>query len=143
LNKYHGVAGQENPRTPGNGAGHAEDDLFSLVADRIEENQQSNIRHEGVDVPRHTTPWGTQSAHARFCTALAEVKRSKIVPQNFGMLPEEWDVGGYPVSEVVPLGRWGGKVLDIALPIALWKPRAVVWCQALEVLTCIQDMMDQ
>jgi len=46
-------------------------------------------------------------------------------------------------SEVVPLGRRGGKELDIAPPIALWKPQAAVWCQALEVLTCIQDMRDQ
>jgi hypothetical protein len=57
-------------------------------------------------------------------------------------LPEEWDVSGYPVFEIIPLGRQGGKELDIALLIALWKPQAVVWCQALEVLTCIQDMMD-
>ena len=53
LNKYHGVAGQEIRRPPGTGAGHTEDDddLLSKVADQIEENQQSNIPHEGVKVP--------------------------------------------------------------------------------------------
>jgi hypothetical protein len=59
------------------------------------------------------------------------------------MLPEEWDESGYPVFETVKLGRRGGKELHIALPDEIWRPRAVVWCQALEVMTCIQDIMER
>jgi hypothetical protein len=125
------------------GAGHAkEDDILSTVAGQIEDNQQSNIQHEGVKVPRHITPWTTEAAHAAFCKALAEVKQSGFVPENFGMLPEEWDEDGYPAFKTVTFGRRGGKILHIALPDHVWRLRAVVWCQALEVVTCIQDMID-
>ena len=118
------------------------DDLLNTVADQIEESQQFNIQHEGVKVPQHMAPWDTEVAHTVFCEALAEVKQLGIVPEKFGMLPE-WDADGYPIFETVPLGRKGGKGLHIALPDHVWRLREIVWCQALEVLTCIRDLIDR
>lgn len=113
------------------------------MTDKIAHDQQSNIRHEGINVPRHTRPWDSESAHTIFTDALDKVKQSGIIPNNFGMLPEEWDNEGYPSFEIVKLGRRAGQLLHVALPDDVWRPRAVVWCQALDVLTCLKDMMDQ
>jgi len=58
-------------------------------------------------------------------------------PPGFGLLPDEWEDGGYPAVEPIPYGRRGG-TKEISLPDHIWHPRAMLWGQALFVLNALQ-----
>jgi len=109
-------------------------------ARRIEEEQQANIRHDGVDVPLNEHPFPRADIEAAFLTALDQVQENQILPSGLGIRVEEWE-GGYPTSEIVRKGRRGTKEHVVPLPIDIWLPRAERWCQGLSVMFAIRDML--
>jgi hypothetical protein len=58
------------------------------------------------------------------------LSQSDIVPDDYGVLPEEWASNDYPKTETIRTGT-NGKELVVVLPRAEWFLRAIQWAQAL------------
>jgi hypothetical protein len=149
LEHYYGVAGPELHRKEGQtGAGHTEDDndIELGLADasrQVEEEQQSNIRHEGVEAPSHMCPFETDIVESIFLETLRRLREQGTVPEGMGIHPSEWGNDGYPSYEIIRVGRKGKAELRVALPDEIWRPRALLWCQALDAMTCLQVVLEQ
>lgn len=109
-------------------------------AQRIEEDQEANVRHDGVDVPTNEHPFPQAHIQAVFLTALDEVRERQILPSGMGIQVGEWE-DGYPMSEVISRGRRGTRELVVPLPIEIWLPRAERWCQGLSVMLAVLHML--
>jgi hypothetical protein len=105
-------------------------DLPSIIAD----DQASQFAHDGAAVPMEINPFSGSDREEVFKLALQHVQEIGHVPYGFGIQAEEWDEDGYPEIEVIPSGRRGQKEIIVELPDFIWHPRAIKWCQALEVL---------
>ncbi|KIM68539.1 hypothetical protein SCLCIDRAFT_105599, partial [Scleroderma citrinum Foug A] len=88
--------------------------------------------HKAAKVPKHINPFDHEDLENVFKQALNKVQRLNHMPFELGVREEEWDNEGYPEMEIIPSRR--NKKLVIELPHFVWYPRAVYWCQALEVL---------
>ncbi|KAK6968889.1 Integrase catalytic domain-containing protein [Favolaschia claudopus] len=64
-----------------------------------------------------------------FWEALEFVKAENMIPEDF-----DTDLDSYPVRESIHLGR-GGKRISVTLPLDIWWPRALLWAQALDLMT--------
>ena len=102
------------------------------------EQYESNINHEPVAVPKHSSPFENQpELHQTFMDNLRLLEQAGNLPPGFGLLPNEWDEDRYPAVEHIPYGpRQGTK--NISLPNHIWQPRAILWGQALFVLNALQ-----
>jgi hypothetical protein len=49
-------------------------------------------------------------------------------------LPEEWEDGEYPSYEIIRSGKRTGRGLRVALPDFIWRRRAELWGQALDIV---------
>jgi hypothetical protein len=99
----------------------------------IAEDQESDIQHEGADVPLESSPF-TAAQEAVFLKALDETTRLNIVPSGYGLAPTEWLHGEYPTQESVRVGS-GHKTVNVELPVDIWWPRAVHWVQGLDCIS--------
>jgi hypothetical protein len=155
INRYYGVLGAEQTRLNGQtGAGHAEDEDIALGSDdsgsedsddgeddaqwaelqhQIAHDQSHNVRHKPVKVPRHCNPFAAQEAQMEFQNILSIITEGKTIPAGFGVVADEWD-DGYPELEIIKTGS-RGKELEVILPEAAWLPRAVLWSQALDLMS--------
>ncbi|KAJ7639839.1 hypothetical protein DFH06DRAFT_1001626 [Mycena polygramma] len=129
------------------GAGQLEDEAISQVEEdqeldeddwvdleeQIADAHEANFHHEPVAVPKHANPFSGEAAQV-FKDAFKRVKAAGIVPGGYGLCEEEWEDGAYPSFEILKSGRRGKKELRIALPDFIWRPRAILWGQALDVL---------
>ncbi|KAF9023504.1 hypothetical protein BDZ89DRAFT_890185, partial [Hymenopellis radicata] len=68
-----------------------------------------------------------------FDDALRLAQSTGSIPHGYGMLPHEWEQGEYPSYELLPVGRRVGNELRINLPDEIWRPRAQLWVQALDI----------
>jgi len=93
--------------------------------------QQDHINHEAVHVPLHRNPFGNNDIEAIFFTGLHEVIAQDITPDNFGLTPEEWPSGHYPIFEPIQVRRCASKYVEVSLADPIWYSRARLWCQAL------------
>ncbi|KAJ7732233.1 hypothetical protein DFH07DRAFT_755339, partial [Mycena maculata] len=148
LNQYYGVHGPEVQRRPGEtGAGQLPDedvpapdlgDMDELdwedLDDRVEAAQESNFHHEAVAVPKYANPFTSDETLHTFHQALAIADAQGVVPEGYGLLPDEWEDGTYPSFETLKSGRRGGKELQVPLPDFIWRPRAEMWGRGLEIL---------
>ncbi|KAJ7771996.1 hypothetical protein DFH07DRAFT_734170, partial [Mycena maculata] len=100
-----------------------EEEDWEEMVEGVEEANEHHFHHEPVAVPKHTNPFSNNALQI-FDTALAEANRLHIIPPGYGMLPEEWENGQYPASEILKSGRKGSKELRVALPDSVWRPRA-------------------
>jgi hypothetical protein len=155
INRYYGVHGAEQTHLSGQtGAGHAEDDDITSGSDgsdceysddgdnnaewaelqhQIAYDQSHNVRHKPVKVPRHHNPFATPEAEMEFQDVLSIIIAGKTIPASFGVSADEWD-DGYPELEIIKTGS-RGKELEVILPEAMWLPRAVLWSQALDLMS--------
>ncbi|KAJ6595295.1 hypothetical protein B0H10DRAFT_2329373 [Mycena sp. CBHHK59/15] len=104
------------------------DDEWKDVDELIADDQTRDIRHEAIEVPSHGSPFNSEM-EAVFFEALEDLKAQNIVPEDFDL-----DVEHYPVRESIHLGR-GGKRITVILPVDIWWPRALLWAQALDLMT--------
>ena len=107
------------------------DDHTGNTADAIMHQQQDHINHEAVHVPLRRNPFSDNNMEAIFFTGLCEVIAQDITPDNFGLMPEEWPLGHYPIFETIRVGRCASKYLKVSLADPIWYSRACLWCQAL------------
>ncbi|KAF8880144.1 hypothetical protein BD779DRAFT_1446406, partial [Infundibulicybe gibba] len=148
LNECYGTYGHSADEVPiesedelvesGSVAGRRLEGLGNIIADA----QDQNFHHEPTSVPEITNPFYSDQHMDAFETTLRVMKAQDIIPTDIGLLPAEWEDGDYPSVEVINLGRGGSKELYISLPDTIWRPRAILWGQAFDVLnriTCIYN----
>jgi hypothetical protein len=149
INRYYGVEGRRL-RRPRNqtGAGISEDEPEDNDGDaqpseeeqlenRIEADLAQNIRHEPVKVAQHRSPFKDEDLQQHFLSLLeALFAEPGVLPEDYGVLEDEWEEEDYPEIEVFRPGT-KGKVLTVILPRDDWFPRAVRWAQALDLMTRI------
>jgi hypothetical protein len=153
ISQYYGVDRAERVRVPGQtGAGHPPDeepglDIDELEWEDVEEqiavDQDSNFHHEAVAVPKHTNLFNSAEAEDIFKQAFNIVVEQGILPEGYGLLQEDWDDGEYPSFEMIRSGRRSGKELRIALPDFIWRRRAEVWGQALDLVNRLTYMNEE
>jgi hypothetical protein len=106
-------------------------------------NQVRNQVHEkAVKVPHQENPFSSQEDLDAFHHALTAMEDGSIVPDGYGILPEEWDEDDYPNFEIIRTGRRGTKQLRISLPDEIWRPRAEQWVQGLYAMTRILESLE-
>ncbi|KAJ7015762.1 hypothetical protein C8F04DRAFT_890576, partial [Mycena alexandri] len=94
-----------------------------------------NIRHQPIKVARHRSPFQDLDAENTFLELLDNMlSHPNILPEDYGILEDEWDGNDYPEVESIRPGT-SGKELLVILPRAFWFPRAAQWTQALDLLT--------
>ncbi|KAJ7758913.1 hypothetical protein B0H14DRAFT_2404259, partial [Mycena olivaceomarginata] len=154
INRYYGVEGSRRRRRNGQtGAGQASDesseedegeevdvDEEEELENQIAAEQAQNIRHAPVKVARHGSPFPEDAEMEQdFLDLLEEVlAQADVLPQNYGVLEEEWDEEEYPELEIIRTGT-KGKELRIILPREEWYDRAVRWAQALDLLNRVLE----
>ncbi|KAK7007956.1 hypothetical protein R3P38DRAFT_3211610 [Favolaschia claudopus] len=145
IDRYYGVEGPEVVRQPGQtGAGHEEDEDENAwvdepegLVDAVTDDLAHNIRHPPVKVAKHKNPFRLATTEQAFYNALNEYQTNNVIPEGYGVLEAEWEDEMYPVLESINPGT-RGKELIIALPRDIWLPRAILFVQALDVMTrCI------
>jgi hypothetical protein len=143
IEQYYGVHGQEYIRAPGlTGAGHSDDeDVWEEVGEHVAAAQEANF-HDAVNVPAHNDPFTAPEHRQAFEEALESAIGSNTLPARYGLIPDEWEDNEYPSVEVIRSGRRGGKELRVALPDFVWRPRAELWGQALDILSRITYMTE-
>ncbi|KAJ7465668.1 hypothetical protein FB451DRAFT_1041457 [Mycena latifolia] len=104
------------------------DEEWEDVDDLIAADQTSDVRHEAIEAPSHDSPFSPE-IEAVFLEALEAVKTQNIIPEGFNL-----DLDNYPLRESIHLGR-GGKMISVILPLDIWWPRALLWAQALDLMT--------
>lgn len=139
IAKYYGTTPNHPKRPSGaTGAGHPEDERdpgdSGNVAENIADDQESQVKHDAVEVPLSNSPFDSSEDQSLFFRTLATVVKENVVPVGYGMTEEEWDDDGYPDVEFIKTRRRGGKELRISLESPIWKQRAILWVQALSVL---------
>ncbi|KAF9459168.1 hypothetical protein BDZ94DRAFT_1172232, partial [Collybia nuda] len=101
------------------------------------EQDALSIRHEPVPVPKHDNPFQDEEEIKTFEEGLVVSMENNTVPSGYGLHVEEWDEEGYPSVEVIRSGRRAQKDMRIALPHAIWLPRAEQWGRALYIMNMI------
>ena len=112
------------------------DDLEAHIAAFV----ACRVHGKEIVTPRNENPFESDADIETFNEALQSVQSEGIVPDGYGILPEEWDDDGYPTYEILKVGRRGTKQLRIALPHEIWKSRAELWTQALVVMTGLLEL---
>ncbi|KAJ7705169.1 hypothetical protein B0H16DRAFT_1827476, partial [Mycena metata] len=147
INRYYGVAGPRLRRARHHtGAGVSEEDDdedetdYEPTPEELRENQieadlAQNIRHQPIKVARHRSPFQDLDSENTFLEILDDLlSHPDILPEDYGILEDEWDEDNYPEVESIRPGT-SGKELLVILPRADWFPRAAQWAQALDLLT--------
>ncbi|KAJ7215587.1 hypothetical protein GGX14DRAFT_608648 [Mycena pura] len=104
------------------------------LENQIESDLAENIRHTPVKVARHQSPFEDAEEEQDFLELLKEVLETDSLPEDYGILEDEWEEEDYPEIETIRPGR-RAKELVIVLPRREWFPRAVQWTQALDFMT--------
>ncbi|KAJ6530481.1 hypothetical protein DFH09DRAFT_1411003 [Mycena vulgaris] len=133
---------EEDEEDPNDNDEEPELDREEELENQIQADQAQNIRHAPIKVARHSSPFEDKEVEADFLQLLSAVlSQVDELPENYGVLPEEWDDDDYDEIETIRT-RTNGKELVVVLPRSDWFPRAVQWAQALDLLNRVLDEMD-
>ncbi|KAJ7646936.1 hypothetical protein FB45DRAFT_974803 [Roridomyces roridus] len=156
LERYYGVHGAESQRDPDQtGAGQLDDEEVPQpdyeqtgydsdeLDEQVEEAHSGNFHPEPVVTPKHDCPFSDEETLELFKETFVAAEEAEIVPGGYGLLPDEWADGTYPAYEVLKSGRRSGRQLRIALPDAVWRPRAEMWGRGLSILNQINYHNEQ
>ncbi|KAJ7202108.1 hypothetical protein GGX14DRAFT_370642 [Mycena pura] len=162
LEQYYGIHGQER-RSNQTGAGQLDDedievpdadteeeddssdddDLIAQIDAALEDKFNNKFNNKPMTVPRHANPFTEDEQNEKlFDATLAAMHAAGMVPDGYGLHPDEWDDGIYPSYEILKSGRRGGKKLRVALPDSIWRPRAEMWGQGLSILKQMQYLAE-
>lgn len=134
LANYYGVHGPTQDRRRGQtGAGHPQDENDSSDSSDDEQNEEEV---ESVEVDESHPPFDEHHL-ALFRDALRQVCDQGIIPEGYGVLEDEWGGDGYPTVETIQSGRRGRREITLGLPDSIWRPRAILWIQAVDIMTRI------
>lgn len=107
----------------------------AVVAERLEEAQAGNVHQEPVHVPETNSPFASDADEQQFLSTVQQVQQAGHIPALFRLAVES----GYPNYEYIRYGKKGTNELKIPLNHTLWYPRALLWSQALDVLSRLTD----
>ncbi|TFK66803.1 hypothetical protein BDN72DRAFT_771498 [Pluteus cervinus] len=162
INAVYGIEGEPQRRPAGVGAGttpsefESDDEGQSDRGDAMDVDEETgeDVRME-VDVdeyesdddnpgnivhaPENTNPFATDGDFDAFRQALESLEATDIIPDGYGLRPEEWGADGYPVIETIHNGQLGKgrRSFMIPLPDEVWRPRAVRWARAHYLLNAV------
>ncbi|KAJ7580049.1 hypothetical protein C8J56DRAFT_1058357 [Mycena floridula] len=156
LEHYYGVSGSRIRRPVGQtGAGHPEDEADmsaeELESDSDSEMGSSDSGDESVTRKMRMIFLSTyllclnlwlKNINRKFYINQSKfpsiaATTNDLIPDGYGLTPEERDEDGYPVHEILRSGQQGTKELRISLPFAVWKPWADMWGQALYIMNSL------
>lgn len=129
LAEYYGVDDQRSNEASSDSDNSEPDDTFPEDTD-----DQTHVR-----VPDSRNPFPDGDTEDVFHEAFRLVQEQEIVPVGYNILPHEWDNGIYPSIEVIRTGRRGRREITVGLDDEIWRPRAILWVQAVDVLTRVLD----
>jgi hypothetical protein len=104
------------------------------LASQIEDDLHSQIRHEPIGVPDHRNVFDDET-EALFFSTLQEIVEANVMPAGYGLFPDEWEEDRYPLFETLKVGKRGSKSIVISLAAPIWRQRAVLWAQAVNLPT--------
>lgn len=148
IEQHYGVDGVHVSRPPHQtGAGHPEDEEDpegAQITDTITSQQRQYVHHEAVRVPAASGPFASDELRLEeaFYAMFRELVAEDITPYGFGLTPDEWEEGHYPVYETIRVGRRGTKDLHVSLGEVVWYNRACLWVQGLVAMTYILEGHD-
>ncbi|ESK84132.1 hypothetical protein Moror_17034 [Moniliophthora roreri MCA 2997] len=94
---------------------------------------------ECVHVPRYPGPFhNNKNQLLLFKQALAQLQANRVIPNGYGMQPEEWEDNKYPSYEVLQSGK-GIQKLRVDLPDYVWQLKAEKWVQGLEMMNYMME----
>ncbi|KAF9025910.1 hypothetical protein BDP27DRAFT_1248071 [Rhodocollybia butyracea] len=102
-----------------------EDWDYEHLVREIEGEDEKEFNADAVEAPKHTNPFDNDQTYCVFKAALARLDESGQIPLGYGVHPLEWDEDGYPALGSIHCGQKGSKMLEVALPDSVWRPRSV------------------
>jgi hypothetical protein len=111
---------------------------MASMTERVAHEQIHNIRHEAIQTPSSNSPFKDLFEEKTLFRALGEIVQQNVIPMGYGVLPEEWENGSYPVLEDLQIGRKRGLV-QVSLLDKIWLARSRLWVQGLYVLTYLRE----
>ncbi|KAF8155225.1 hypothetical protein K438DRAFT_358148 [Mycena galopus ATCC 62051] len=157
INRYYGVAGARLRRGRNQtGAGivsedegesededEAEPSMEEQLENRVHADLSQNIRHEPVKVAKSRSPFTDGELENHFLGLLENVlAQPGLLPEDYGVLENEWEDDHYPEIEVIRPGT-KGKELPVILPREEWFARAARWAQALDLMTRVLHELEE
>ncbi|KAJ7211374.1 hypothetical protein GGX14DRAFT_362931 [Mycena pura] len=140
INRYYGVQGPRLRRSRNqtgagitsddeteedDGDGDTEPNFEEELENQIQADLAQNIRDEPVKVANHRSPFKNPELEAHFLGRLEELLADpSILPEDYGVLEDEWEAEDYPEIEAFRPGKTG-KELTVILPRVHWFPRAI------------------
>lgn len=78
---------------------------MTCVANVVNQQQQQNVKEDTVFVPSCQSPFTDPKGEAIFFGMLNDAINYQIIPDWFGLTPNEWEDGHYPIFETIWLGQ--------------------------------------
>ncbi|KAF4584655.1 hypothetical protein EYR40_004642 [Pleurotus pulmonarius] len=132
-NDHLGHNSDEEADIEANGSDDEEQHTWSAFEETLGAEYAANFLPKTVAAPKAVSPF-TENGGTVFAETLATIHRNHFLPQGFGIRPEEWSSSEYPGYENLRVGKRGKKDIFVALPDAIWRPRAEFWVQGLHTL---------
>lgn len=138
-----GIAGNspEPPSSPSSGMLSHSDDEHQQ---RLEQLVAQHIRHPAIKIPKKNCPFDSPDDAEEFLERLATIHEEADIentPEGYHLRPDQPDYRPYNPLAYIEVGRAKRRV-NVALPEAVWKPRIILWLQALEGLTLEMEQYD-
>ena len=102
---------------------------------RILRHQQQSVRHDAIPTPRNESPFETLQQEQHFKESLEYIRTQGTIPPGYNLTRRELSNKPYPDIEFLPSRVRGASGLNIILPTQVWRPRAILWAQALQTAT--------
>lgn len=114
------------------------------VAEDITLEQNHNIRHEAVPVPKHESPFTTEPPEVEetFLRMLREAQTKCLVPQGYGAAPSKLLGGDWEPIEMIKTGPQRRATFPVDLPEQLWLPRLHDWVRGIHLLENFQIRLE-
>ncbi|KAG1828585.1 hypothetical protein F4604DRAFT_1887876 [Suillus subluteus] len=112
------------------GAGHPDDEDTNSedqLVSQIEEDQEQN-----------KSPFMTQDDENLFFSTVKQIVDEGIIPEGYGLLPDEQGDEDAAMVEVLQFGRCGTKSIIVLLSDSVWEARATLWHQGLSALSLFE-----
>ncbi|KAK7059428.1 hypothetical protein R3P38DRAFT_3522500 [Favolaschia claudopus] len=132
INRYYGVDGRRLRRSR-NQTGAGTSELEADDDEDVEPSEQEQLENRiGADLAQDIRH---QPVKQQFLALLEDVlAEPELIPEEYGVLVEEWEEDSYPEVEVFRPGT-KGKEISVVLPREEWYPRVVRWVKAVDLLS--------
>lgn len=127
----------DQPNPPSSPSSGALSDLDNEEQQRLEQLVQDQIHHPAIPIPMKNCPFDSLDLAEEFLERLAEIHDDGAVdniPEGYRLRDDEANYRAYNPVAYIEVGR-AKRRINVSLPEEVWKPRIMLWLQALEGLT--------